>query len=277
MMNSTRSPAFLLVLFAYLAVATRPAPAQLFHHGQTQTTKIVTRNSGHSTLPVGNAAAAQYVVVPAGTTNYQSVVNLAGVQPAALVRSVPTLQMSVPTTQVAGTVQIAAGSGTDASDRQILALGFQLFPALGDRSSKVGNLEDLLNQKIASLFPTIGNGNTEDDIINLLMGFAESYLKSNSFGFVIDDVFEPILQRFISRLVAKYKTNNPPPNTPIVKPNGPSVITVANGTITITGTLTAGTYTLTPTTAPVVQPTTTTLPNTLPTPDNTLPAAPPPR
>ena len=152
--------------------------------------------------------------------------------------------------QTSGTLQVGAGVGTEESDRQVLALGFRLHPALGDRSSLLGKLEDLLKSRLESLLPLNANGGLSDeDLANLLLKGAETFLKSNQFGFVIDDVLEPILKRLITRLITKRRAenSNTTPTTPPT-PTTRSIVPNADGTITITGTIT-GTFIVTPTPA----------------------------
>ena len=266
MMNSRRLSAWLVVLGAFPALASRPASAQLFHHGQTQiqTTRIVTRTSGghhHGTVaPVGTTL----TLVPVGTMTQLSLVPSTAVQfgggttgfsplqPVTLSNplagSAYQVQLSTGSNfstgvammaQPASNLRAASGSGpmTD-NDYQILAAGH------GGSFTKVVGFESVLKQKLEDLISQKGSVLNEDELTTLLLDFAKSYLSSTGFGFLIDGAIEPILKRLIGKLLQDRKPSNGG-NGPITPPNGNNTIPAGGGTFDVTGVVT-GRIVLTP-------------------------------
>ncbi len=162
----------------------------------------------------------------------------------------------------------AAGVGSLDSDYAVLSAGF------GNRFSKISELEQFLQGKLAGLLNGSGKDLGSSDLTSILMDAAKTFLSQNQFGFLFTEV-EPIIERLIGRLLQKNARPPPPVKpTPYQQPgniNGKP--TSGSQTFTITGTVTLGPSTGQTQDQHPKQ--STTFPDNLPSPDNAQPAKPP--
>jgi hypothetical protein len=128
-----------------------------------------------------------------------------------------TLQLA-PTTVGTQTLQLVTNNASSATLRlapstngtQTLTLGkdatnidtayHYLTLGLGGSTTKVQQFEQALKNKLSQLGGP-GGPLSNPDLQAILLGTAKDLLRSNGFGIVLDDVFEPILKNFIGKVI----------------------------------------------------------------------------
>lgn len=193
-----------LPVLVSLPFAATGARAGGFHQGTTETTRSVTRTAGHhhSRAWVSATPIAALPVSPASLMAYPAA-------PAPAAYSVSYQAAPAGSPGLTGTMGV--GDGSEESDRQILAIGFQLHRELGDRSYLVGRMEDVLRKRLGEL---IRQGQSNQALRAALLETACGFLQSVPFGIVIDAAFEPILKRIVDRIVARHGGGGRPDDGP---------------------------------------------------------------
>ncbi len=104
-----------------------------------------------------------------------------------------TLKLSPQTNSAQPQTPSTGASDTDTA-YQVLTLGF------AGRMTMVQKFEQALKDKLSKLGGPNGPLN-EQDLAHILLGTGKDFLRSNSFGIVIDDVLEPFLKKIVGKVI----------------------------------------------------------------------------